>query len=244
MSTPWFLAAQSDWSEQEVRLSATESHHARHVLRLRPSDPITVTNGAGTVARCEVVRTDRGRLVAAILEREETTAPRPEMVVFQAAAKTGKVDVVIEKLAELGVSETHVYKSMRAVAVWDDEKERRLESRWAAIARAASKQSRSPFVMRTSRTMSWTDLTRRIASEPAAVVLWEQARAPLREVLDDGAGRIALVVGPEGGLEPSEAEALAAAGAQPASLGPRILRTETAPVVATAAVAYHYGLLG
>jgi 16S rRNA (uracil1498-N3)-methyltransferase len=77
-----------------------------------------------------------------------------------------------------------------------------------------------------------------------AIVLWEEADIPLRTALVGGAERIALVVGPEGGLAREEAEALADAGAQLASLGPHILRTEHAPVVAASALMFHYGLIG
>ncbi|MFN2593423.1 MAG: RsmE family RNA methyltransferase, partial [Actinomycetota bacterium] len=74
--------------------------------------------------------------------------------------------------------------------------------------------------------------------------LWEEASLPLRSVLVGQSDRIALVVGPEGGLTREETEQLAGAGAAVASLGPRILRTEDAPVVATTALLYHFGLIG
>jgi 16S rRNA (uracil1498-N3)-methyltransferase len=83
-----------------------------------------------------------------------------------------------------------------------------------------------------------------IHKEPCAVVLWEKASLPLRTALLDATERVALVVGPEGGLAQSEAEALADAGGQLVSLGPQILRTENAATVAAAATMFHYGLIG
>jgi 16S rRNA (uracil1498-N3)-methyltransferase len=76
------------------------------------------------------------------------------------------------------------------------------------------------------------------------VVLWEEAMLPLRTALSGPADRLALVVGPEGGLAKEEAEELADAGGQLVSLGPHILRTQNAPVVAVSALMYHYGLIG
>ncbi len=179
-----------------------------------------------------------------VLETERMRRPRPELVVYQGAAKGHKVDEVVEKLAELGAAEVHVYESKRSVVRWDEPKVSRLNERWAGIARSAAKQSRSAFVMTATAGGSWTSLLRRVAQEPNVVVLWEEASLPLRTALLDGAERIALVVGPEGGLEAGEAEALADAGGQLVSLGPRILRTENAAVVTAAALLYHYGLIG
>jgi 16S rRNA (uracil1498-N3)-methyltransferase len=127
---------------------------------------------------------------------------------------------------------------------WDPKKSDKLSERWSSIARSAAKQSRSPFLLDAGAGLSWTELLRRVGKEPAAVTLWEEASLPLRAVLSQGLDRIALVVGPEGGLTKAEAEALADAGAPLASLGPRILRTENAAVVATSALLYHYGLIG
>jgi 16S rRNA (uracil1498-N3)-methyltransferase len=225
-------------------LAADEAHHAVKVLRLSPPDIVTVTDGAGTVARCAVAAIEGGTVLLEIVEKETARRPPPELVVYQGAAKGHKVDDVVEKLAELGVAETYAYESKRSVARWDEGKVARLDERWGAIARAAAKQSRNPFVMRAAAGLSWAAVVRRIVAEPAAVVLWEDATLPLRTALAPGPERVALLVGPEGGLEPAEAEALAGAGAQLVSLGPRILRTENAALVAVAALQYHYGVIG
>lgn len=244
MSVPWFIAAREDWTDGEIRLPNDESHHALKVLRVAPPDVITVTDGKGVVARCATARVEDGRLVAEILERTEQRAPKPEVVVYHGASKGAKADEVIERVAELGAAEAWVYESERSVVRWGDDKLARLADRWRAIARATAKQSRNPFLMATGSVLSWTEFLRRIAKEQFTVVLWEEASLPLRTALVEVADRVALVVGPEGGLTREEAEELADTGAQLASLGPRILRTENAPVVAVAALLYHYGLIG
>jgi 16S rRNA (uracil1498-N3)-methyltransferase len=241
---PWFVAGRDGWSDSEIVLGKEESHHALKVLRIAPSVAITVTDGAGTVAYCTVIRVEDDRVVAEILGQETSTRPRPEVVVYQGAAKGNKADAVVERLAELGVSETWVYRSSRSVVRWDARKLERLADRWRAIAQSAAKQSRSAFVMSTGTPLSWSELVQRMASEPTPVVLWEEATRRFRTVLEEAAGRVALVVGPEGGLDRTEAEMLEGTGAALTSLGPRILRTENAPVVAATAVLYHYGLMG
>lgn len=241
---PWFFAPPDAWDGGSVVLPADESHHALKVMRVAPPDVVTVTDGLGTVARCAATGVEAGVLKVEVLEKETLRRPRPEIVVYQGAAKGHKADDVVEKLAELGVAEVRVYESKRSVARWDEAKVARLNERWSAVTRAAAKQSRSPFLTRAVAGLSWTQVVRELAREAVVIVLWEGAVLPLRTALLEGAERIALVVGPEGGLEPAEAEALADAGGQLVSLGPRILRTENAAVVTTSAVLYRYGLIG
>ena len=241
---PWFFAPAEDWRTSEIALPPDESHHALHVMRVGPPDVITISDGAGRVARAAVKGDIEGRVVAEILERKTHRAPRPRLAVYQGAAKGHKVDDVVERLAELGAAETWVFSSARAVVRWDDEKAQKRGERWRAIARSAAKQSRSPFVMETGAALSWTELVRRVGREQLPIVLWEEATLPLRTALLKGPERIALVVGPEGGLSRAEAEELATVGGQLVSLGPRVLRTENAPVVAASALLWHYGVIG
>jgi 16S rRNA (uracil1498-N3)-methyltransferase len=241
---PWFVAEPERWSDDLVTLDDEESRHALKVLRVTPPDVVTITDGRGRVARCSAESIDGGRLVARVLEVDEHRRARPEIVVYQGAARGAKIDSAIERLCELGIAEIEVFSSRRSVVEWDERKQETLMHRWRSIAKSAAKQSRSPWTTRVGGGLSFTELQRKVAREPYAVVLWEEATLPLRTAFVAEAERIALAVGPEGGLEREEAEALADAGAQLVSLGPRILRTENAPVVAAAAVLYHYGLIG
>jgi 16S rRNA (uracil1498-N3)-methyltransferase len=241
---PWFVAEPDRWSGDLITLDAEESHHALKVLRVAPPDVVTVTDGRGRVARCSAEEVAEDHLVVRTLEVTEHRKPLPEVVVYQGAARGAKVDSAIERLSELGVSEVWVYSSSRSIVDWDERKVANLTRRWRSIARSAAKQSRSPWLPRAGGGLSFTELNRKIAREPYAVVLWEEASLPLRTAFVSEADRIALVVGPEGGLERTEAESLADAGAQLVSLGPRILRTENAPIVAATAILYHYGLIG
>lgn len=243
-SPPWFFAPPERWSDDEVTLPADESHHALRVMRISPPDVLTVTDGEGLIARCSAARVENDALIAEILDRQQHRRLRPEIVVYQGAAKGHKSDEVVERLAELGAGEVLVYESRRSVVRWDRDKVEKLNERWSAAARAAAKQSRNPFVMRARAGVSWTELLRLLAREPLVVVLWEDALLPMRTALTGTADRVALVVGPEGGLEREEAEQLADVGGQLVSLGPRIFRTESAPVVAASALLYHYGLIG
>jgi 16S rRNA (uracil1498-N3)-methyltransferase len=220
-SEPWFFAPADDWLSSEITLPADESHHALRVMRVGPPDVVTISDGAGRVARAAVKGDLEGRVVAEILEQKTHRPPRPRVAVYQGAAKGHKVDDAVERLAELGVSETWVYSSARSVVRWDDDKAQKRGERWRTIARSAAKQSRSPFVMETGAALSWTELVRRVTREQLPIVLWEEATLPLRTALLKEPDRIALVVGPEGGLTRDEAEELELGDSQIVFVRPR-----------------------
>ena len=166
-----------------MQLPDDESHHALRVLRVAPPDVITVTDGEGTVARCAIRSVAEGSVTAEVVERTSHRRLRPEVVVYQGAAKGSKVDSIIERLAELGVGEVHSFESSRSVVRWDTGKLKRLDERWSTIARSAAKQSRNPFVMRTGAGLSFETLIERVRGEQLAACLWEEASLPLRTAL-------------------------------------------------------------
>lgn len=240
---PWFFVPPDGWVGDIVRLPPDEARHAVKVLRIRPGDQMSVMDGAGTVARAEVIGSDDG-LNARVLDSKTEDPPRPRVVIYQGEAKGSKLDDVVEKLGELGIAEMWSYGSTRSVVSWDELKRARLERRWEQIARSAAKQSRNPYLLEPHVGLTWEQLLRRISDESFALTLWEEASLPMRAALAPVAERIALIVGPEGGLTRSEAEQLADAGAPLVSLGPRIYRTENAPVIAASALLFHLGLIG
>jgi 16S rRNA (uracil1498-N3)-methyltransferase len=241
---PWFIAHSEDWRGDEVMLDPEESHHALHVLRVPRSAPMWISDGGGSIARCSLDEVRGDRVVAKIIDKQHHPRPLPEVVVYQAAPKAGKLDEVVEHLAQLGVAELRVFDSSRTVVRWNDDKRHKVAERWRAIARGAAKQSRNPFVMRTGFFGSWADLISNVADEGHALALWEGASISLRERLPIDPQRLALIVGPEGGFAAEEADQLGAVGAEPVSLGPRIFRTEMAPVVACCSLLWHYCLIG
>jgi 16S rRNA (uracil1498-N3)-methyltransferase len=241
---PWFIAPPGDWRGDHVLLDLEETHHALHVLRLSPSETITVFDGTGTIAEGSLGGVNEDRLAVRFTDKVTVSRPQPEIVLYQAAPKGTKVDAIVERSAELGVAELCVFESHRSVVRWEGDKPARLAARWNAVARAAAKQSRQAFVMQTGPPVTWTEALERIGAEKFAVTLWEDASGGLRAALPPRAERIAIVVGPEGGFAIEEVQALAEAGASPVSLGPHIFRTEMAPLVAACTLLWHYGGIG
>ena len=147
MKQSWFVVEQ--WNENEILLPEDESHHAIKVLRVAPPDVITITDGKGKVAKASVTRIDGDRVAVEILEMEDRRRLKPELIVYQGAAKGQKVDDAIERLAELGVAEVWVYESERSVVHWNKEKVDRSDAEMAGH-RALSLQAVSESVHATS----------------------------------------------------------------------------------------------
>jgi 16S rRNA (uracil1498-N3)-methyltransferase len=229
-----------DVSGDHVRLDGDEARHAVRVLRIRPGDEITVSNGAGQVVRAFVTEAGNA-LIADVKERRSEPRRAPALYVFAAIPKAGKLDLVVQKLTELGVEVIQPYPAARSVARWDARKSEGQTARLNAIAHEAAKQSRRAWlpVVRTPRPLDELELP------GPSFVLDASAAVRLTDALPaERPKEIGLIVGPEGGLSPGEVDDLSARGAAPVSLGPLILRTETAALVAATVAGARYGRIG
>jgi 16S rRNA (uracil1498-N3)-methyltransferase len=168
---------------------------------------------------------------------------RPAVTLFQAVAKGDRMDDVVTKAVEIGVDAIVPFVAERTVVRWDAARRRKAHERWTAVARSAAKQCRSARLTTIGEVHDGPGRAFEYGED--VIVLHEGASAALRDALS---GRrpeaIVVVVGPEGGLTPAESAALDAGGAAIVSLGDRILRTETAGLVAVTIVRYVYGSLG
>jgi 16S rRNA (uracil1498-N3)-methyltransferase len=234
-------------------LSGPEGRHAATVRRLRPGEPIDVTDGLGTALECEVTAVRRDEVDCAVRRRVAAPPPRPRLVVVQALAKGDRGERAVEMLTEVGVDEIVPWSAARSVVRWEGERGLRAHERWVRTAAEASKQSHRLRWPAVSPLTSTREIAHRVRAAALAVVLHEEATTALvglaRPVDAAPAGPIGpacradpddrevlLVVGPEGGISEPESAVLLEAGALQARLGPTVLRTSTAGVVAAAVV--------
>lgn len=207
---------------------------------MHDGDPVVVADGHGREAS--------GRLRGAqVIVEGEQRSPElsPRLHVYQAAAKAGKTDDILEKLGELGIAAFTVFGSERTIARWSLQRSERVTQRWAAIARRVGKQSRRARFVETEAPLAWAQLLERLRSENGIVlVLWEHATRPLRAALPAETARVSLVVGPEGGFSADEVRELEQRGAVTVSLGAGIIRSENAAFLAAALCLSAYGLIG
>jgi 16S rRNA (uracil1498-N3)-methyltransferase len=226
---------------EHVRLSSEDSRHAIRSLRLRPGDRMTVSNTAGAVA-IGILRDKEGG--AAIVEVESVDRfdpPRPGLSVAMAPPKGDRLSWATQKVAELGVDDLVLLGTTRSVRQAGAHRANILD-RQRAIARQAAMQSRQPFLMTISEsTFDGFVRTRDTASK---LLLSERSTRRLSTVDAGSPSSIALLVGPEGGFTEDEVDTARHHGFVDVSLGPSILRIETAAVVGAALVFARYGRLG
>jgi len=219
-----------------VEVTGDEAHHAVAVRRLREGEQVVLTDGLGTSVTGTVAAT--GKRVFEVSVASMTTDPRPEpaITVVQALPKGERGELAVEVLTEVGVDRIVPWAAARSVAVWKGERAAKSHAKWQATAREAAKQSRRSWLPTVTPLATTADLAALVAEADLAVVLHEDATAPLSAVDVPTTGRIVVVVGPEGGIAPEELSALAEAGARSVRLGAEVLRTSTAGVVAVAAL--------
>jgi 16S rRNA (uracil1498-N3)-methyltransferase len=215
-----------------VELSGDEARHAVTVSRVRTGERIAIGDGRGIRVLGVVTATGPRELT---LEADEVVVEEPPAIritLVQALAKGDRDELAVQAATELGVDAIVPWAAARSVSRWEGPKAEKGRQRWATIVREAVKQSIRSWLPPVAPVTATGALP--AAVEGCRMLLLEPtATATLTELRPDGRD-LALVVGPEGGIAPSELEALVAAGAEPVRLGASVLRTSTAGPAAIA----------
>jgi 16S rRNA (uracil1498-N3)-methyltransferase len=223
-----------------LTITAADHRYLVRVLRLQPGDTVTLFDGAGREVEARIERVGRAEtelVLGAPHHRSDTAGaagagPEPLLVLLTAVPRGPRMDLLVEKTTELGVSRIVPVLTERSVARPDAAR----RGRWEKIAREAARQCGRTHIPEVSAPIALAAALAAPELPPRRLVLWEgQGGSPLRSQLD-GHEPAALLVGPEGGFVPGEVEAARHAGFHTVTLGPRILRVETAAMVAVALV--------
>jgi 16S rRNA (uracil1498-N3)-methyltransferase len=215
-----------------VVLTGDEHRHVARVLRAQPGDALTLFDGAGIEVQAEVVRVDAREVEVALGARRSVpgSAAAVAVTLLVAVPRGERMELVVQKTTELGVARIVPVIAGRSVA--RPEASRR--ERWEKVAREAARQCGRADVPRVEAPAPLADALNLPDLPAARLALWEGERQqPMRAALGQDRA-IALLVGPEGGFEPDEIARARTAGFRPVSLGPRILRVETAAIVSVA----------
>lgn len=232
---PRFFAAPRADDPSLAFLDEDEMHHARDVMRLRPGESVTLMIG--------------GRLYAStfspdnrfpLLSELPGTEADLRITLFQGIPKGDKMDLITQKCTEAGVFAIRPVRFERCVALWSEKDARRKTERLERIVREAAKQSGRCLCPGISSPLSAAQMCEAFPSFDAVLVPWEGAKAPgplaWWRSLERRPSSVAVVIGPEGGISDREIALMRDKGAVPITLGPRILRTETAGLCAVAAI--------
>jgi len=232
----------------DAPLSAEDLRHALRALRLRVAEEIDVVEPGGSVWRVRVAAAGEDSLSVELLEALESRT-EPDVTLVFGVLKGGKNDDVIEGAVEVGAAGLQPVLFERSIVRLDAEKRAERGERWRRVAQAAAKQSKRAAIPTVADPIPGTRLRELLGGFDAVLVAWEDAAgegvsARLGGLRLPADARVAIVVGPEGGLSAEEVTALELAGALSCTLGATILRAETAGVVATALVVHELGGLG
>ncbi|MEU4403798.1 16S rRNA (uracil(1498)-N(3))-methyltransferase [Streptosporangium sp. NPDC023963] len=234
MTVPVFLAEPADLARPEFVFGGPEGRHAAAVRRLRAGERLDLTDGAGSVAECVVTEAGRDSLRVEVLRRHDVPVPSPRLVVVQGLPKGDRGELAVEMMTEAGVDVIVPWAASRCVTQWKGERAAKALARWRSTAREAGKQSRRFHLPEVTELASTAKVAGLLSAAALGVVLHEEAAAPLSGLPLPAGGDIVVVVGPEGGVSGEEIAAFREAKAVPALLGPTVLRTSTAGVVAAA----------
>jgi len=231
-----------------VPLSAADVHHAVRVLRVRPGERLEFVEPGGAVKSAEVVSADEAGVVVTAVGTVDAAGGRmPHVALFQGVAKGEKMDAIVRQAVEVGAGEIVAVMTSRTVVKFDAAKRASRQERWQRIAKSAAEQAKRATVPDVSEPLTFREALEALGAYDRVVVLWEEHRGT--SIADSLAGlgvgaRVALVVGPEGGLAPEEVDALVTRDAVVASLGPTVMRTETAAIVSLALAMSALGGMG
>jgi len=236
-----FFVSPEELGNEIISLTGENASHAK-VLRLKEGEQVLVCDGAGMEALCTVQDAKNWELTVEE-RRESESEARVRASVYMAFSKGDKLEHVIQKATELGAYEIVAFPSARCVSRPDDKSLKKKLERWQKIAASAAEQSGRGRIPEVVVMNSFTAALERGAKTDLPMLFYENERATtLHMALNQGAYEsVALLTGPEGGLEEKEVQQAMDAGWRVCTLGKRILRCETAPLCALSAVMYASG---
>lgn len=233
----------------DIYLSGPEARHLRTVLRLSVGDKVVLFDGTDNEYDARIVCFKPGRVDLQITgTRLSSTEPQVKLTIAQALLKKRKMDGLIRQLTELGIHHWRPFVARRSIPRPTQAKSLAQMARWKTIAIEAVKQCRrgSPPII--SSPVTFGDILNASKDDTVKVILWEKATEPLINRLPappfPDNQPVLLMLGPEGGFSEAEIEAAKIEGFVTASLGPRILRAETAALTACVLVLHHLNNLG
>lgn len=237
--------------EQQAEIGATvlvegdTFHHLKNVLRKRLGERITLFDGKGYTYDAIIERIYKDCLEAIVEHKTRALHESPtEIILFQGMPKWDKMEYIIQKAVELGVASIVPVITKRCVVRVDGEMALKKQKRWQKIALEASQQSERGIIPNLHTPTSFEEALQMANHTDLQILAYEkEANQTMKQLLkmDLIPKSVAIFIGPEGGFEEEEVSSAVTHGVKSISLGPRILRTETAGLIVSALVQHHWG---
>jgi len=238
-----FYADENRLRDGFAYLTEEDVRHATRVLRMKEGDGAEIYL-SGRRYGAEISEISSNDVLFRLTQELPTTEARLRITLYQGLPKADKMELITQKAVELGAEAIVPVAMSRCVVQLDQKDGRKKQERWQKIAREACKQSCRCMPPEVSAPISFKELLRRLPEHGAAIVPWEDAKGyGLRQFHQEHLEitNVAVVIGPEGGMSAEEVSAMQEAGCRSVTLGPRILRTETAGLAAISALLCLFG---
>ena len=227
-----FFVSEEQINGENAYIEGSDVNHIANVLRMKPGEELLISVKGDWDYLCKIVDIETDRVNLKVLERMEQRELPVNITLLQGIPKSDKLEMIIQKAVELGVSEIIPVKTKRVVVKIDEKKVDTKVNRWNAIAESAAKQSKRSIIPKVYEPMSIDNALEIVKDFGVKLIPYENADGidKTRKILDnmDKTKNIAVFIGPEGGFEESEVERIKNSGFEVITLGKRILRTETA----------------
>nr|WP_314278857.1 RsmE family RNA methyltransferase [uncultured Peptostreptococcus sp.] len=248
--------SQIDLSEKKLYIEGEDVKHISRVLRYGKGDKIEVCDSNNHEYICRIESVDKARIDLSIVEEIDIKREsRIRVSLYQGLPKSTKMDIILQKLTEAGVYEIVLVDTERSVVNIKDDKASKKFERWERIIYEAAKQSKRGFIPKLRGIISFEDAIEDMKNNDINLCPYEaekslgikealQCDKVRRVIADKNEIKVGIFIGPEGGFSKEENELVKEAGIDSVTMGPRIFRTETASIVATAITLYELGDIG
>lgn len=241
-----FFVPSDDLSGNDPVVSGDDAGHIRNVLRLKPGDEIELIDGTGLECDARIVRMTAGFIETSILRRKRAEVhPTPRLIIAQALLKDSKADVIIRQITEMGIQAWVPFAAYRSVPVLTDRRARTRQERWRKIAIESLKQCRRSTILDITDVLSFDGMLEYGRHCDIRIIFWEDEPPSnpfeIPDVNSSEVQSVMAVIGPEGGFTSDEIAAARACGYITASLGPRVLKVDTATLAVATLLQYGYG---
>jgi len=241
----YFFIEHAQSTGSTLVITGSDARHIKTVLRLKSGDKIGLFDGKGFEYEAKIVDLSSGKVKVSVIRRFPSAAESPvQITVAQGFLKEKKMDGLVRQLSELGINKWNPFIADRSVPRPDKKQLSARTKRWEKISKEAIKQCKRGCIMEIDDTVSFEEILNLSQTADLKIAFWENELQPLNAELprpDRNINKIYVLLGPEGGFTQQEIESARDRGFVTASLGPRILRAETATVAACVLLQHLFG---